>query len=213
MSALNIITKSPNSQLLFRQDVEGDNSAVLTDIYQDDTNIVVWQRTLAHSLAQAADSIIDSQPSLEKLLVVAPQDASAEVEKALGCSSEAAVLAGDIAQLVDMFCCLFDLKRAVLRFSVLDRAMCPRFHVDHVPCRLITTYQGIATEWLPHGFRIMLLIEVNWVQVIWENPMSCPACMITPAISNNWNSAMLLYLRVSYGITMRAQGLFIAHRS
>lgn len=151
MSALNTITKSPNSQLLFRQGVEGDNSAVLTDIYQDDTNIVVWQRTLAHSLAQAADSIIDSQPSLEKLLVVAPQDASAEVEKALGCSSEAAVLAGDIAQLVDMFCCLFDLKRAVLRFSVLDRAMCPRFHVDHVPCRLITTYQGVATEWLPHN--------------------------------------------------------------
>jgi hypothetical protein len=151
MSALNTTTKSPNSQMLFRQGVEGDNSAVLTDIYQDDTNIVVWQRTLANSLAQAADSIIDSQPSLEKLLVVAPQDASAEVEKALGCSPEAAVLAWDIAQLVDMFCCLFDLKRAALRFSVLDRAMCPRFHVDRVPCRLITTYQGIATEWLPYN--------------------------------------------------------------
>ncbi len=28
--------------------------------------------------------------------------------------------------------------------------MCPKFHVDRVPCRLVTTYQGIATEWLPH---------------------------------------------------------------
>ena len=28
--------------------------------------------------------------------------------------------------------------------------MCPRFHVDWVPCRLITTYHGAATEWLPH---------------------------------------------------------------
>ena len=27
-------------------------------------------------------------------------------------------------------------------------AMCPRFHVDQVPCRLITTYQGPATQWL-----------------------------------------------------------------
>ena len=151
MSSLNTMVKSPDSQMLFRQGVEGDNSAVLTDIYQDDTNIVVWQRTLANSLVQAADSVIDSQPSLEKLLVVAPQDASDEVEKALGCSPEATVLAGDIAQLVDMFCCLFDLKRAALRFSVLDRAMCPRFHVDRVPCRLVTTYQGIATEWLPHN--------------------------------------------------------------
>ncbi|MGB1383019.1 MAG: DUF1826 domain-containing protein [Porticoccaceae bacterium] len=151
MSSLNTMAKSPDSQMLFRQDVKGDNSAVLTDIYQEHTNIVVWQRSLANSLAQAADSVIDSQPTLEKLLVVAPQDASVEVEKALGCSPEAAVLAQDIAQLVDMFCCLFDLKRAALRFSVLDRAMCPRFHVDRVPCRLVTTYQGIATEWLPHN--------------------------------------------------------------
>ena len=29
--------------------------------------------------------------------------------------------------------------------------MCPRFHVDWVPCRLITTYLGVATEWLPHN--------------------------------------------------------------
>ena len=28
--------------------------------------------------------------------------------------------------------------------------MCPKFHVDKVPCRLITTYTGVATEWLPH---------------------------------------------------------------
>ncbi len=26
--------------------------------------------------------------------------------------------------------------------------MCPRFHVDHVPLRLITTYAGAASEWL-----------------------------------------------------------------
>jgi hypothetical protein len=47
-------------------------------------------------------------------------------------------------------CCLFDLKRTGLRLTVLSHAMCPRFHVDKIPCRLITTYQGIATEWLPH---------------------------------------------------------------
>jgi hypothetical protein len=33
--------------------------------------------------------------------------------------------------------------------------MCPKFHVDKVPCRLITTYTGAATEWLPHD-------PVNW---------------------------------------------------
>ncbi len=28
--------------------------------------------------------------------------------------------------------------------------MCPKFHVDRVPCRLVTTYSGVATEWLSH---------------------------------------------------------------
>jgi hypothetical protein len=29
--------------------------------------------------------------------------------------------------------------------------MCPRFHVDHVICRLICTYFGSGTEWLPES--------------------------------------------------------------
>ena len=29
--------------------------------------------------------------------------------------------------------------------------MCPRFHVDHVPLRLISTYAGVASEWLEVG--------------------------------------------------------------
>jgi hypothetical protein len=150
MPGLNPMTNRSQPQVLSRQSIQGDHSAVLTDIYQEHNNIVVWQRSLAPQLLQAAESIIASQPSLEKLLVLTPQEAFAQIEESLGSSPEAAVLAGDIAYLVDMFCCLFDLKRAALRFSVLDRAMCPRFHVDRVPCRLVTTYQGIATEWLPH---------------------------------------------------------------
>ena len=149
MSALNSIRN--NSQIQFRQGVEHTEHAVLTDIYQEDTNMGVWKRDLAKNLEQAADAIIESNPTLEELLVVSPEKAFDSVKKVLGSSQEAEVLAEDIAHLVDMFCCLFDLKRGALRMTVLDRAMCPRFHVDRVPCRLVTTYQGIATEWLPHN--------------------------------------------------------------
>ena len=47
-----------------------------------------------------------------------------------------------------MFCCLFELEEVGLRLAVLNQAMCPRFHFDQVPCRLVTTYHGIATQWL-----------------------------------------------------------------
>ncbi|MND87313.1 hypothetical protein D3C80_793080 [compost metagenome] len=29
--------------------------------------------------------------------------------------------------------------------------MCPRFHVDHVPLRLLSTYAGPGSEWLEEG--------------------------------------------------------------
>ncbi len=151
MSALDRMSNNPLPQIQFRQGMKDTQHTVLTDIYQEETNMVVWKRDLANNLEQAADAIIESQPTLEEFLVVSPKEAFDSLKKVLGSSPEAEVLAEDITYLVDMFCCLFDLKRGALRMTVLDRAMCPRFHVDRVPCRLVTTYQGIATEWLPHN--------------------------------------------------------------
>jgi len=151
MSTLDMLSNQSLQPIQFRQGIEDTQHTVLTEIYQEDTNMVVWKRNLANNLEQAADAIIESQPTLEELLVVSPEEAFDAIKKLLGSSPEAEELAEDIANLVDMFCCLFDLKRGALRMTVLDRAMCPRFHVDRVPCRLVTTYQGIATEWLPHN--------------------------------------------------------------
>lgn len=150
MNPLTSITKTPVSAKQIWRSIEGSQLDVLTDIYQEHTNIAIWQRSLAHALIEAANSILDTNPTLQASLVVTPQEANAAVVKALGPTPRAATLSEDIAQLVDMFCCLFDLNRAGLRLTALDRAMCPRFHVDRVPCRLVTTYQGVATEWLPH---------------------------------------------------------------
>lgn len=150
MSALSSLALSPLPDKLFRRYSQGTHLEVLTDIYQENTNIAIWQRSLTNQLIQAADNILETQSNLEQLMVLEPEDAFIKVYKILGETHDAEVLAHDIAKLVDMFCCLFDVTRAALRLTVLDRAMCPRFHVDRVPCRMITTYQGVATEWLPH---------------------------------------------------------------
>ena len=129
---------------------EGNNLDTLGDIYQEDTNMVIWKRELDNAIQKAANVIIDTNPSLEISRVVSPDDTYAEIRNALGLSENASIISKDVANLVDMFCTLFDLKQVGLRLAVLDRAMCPRFHVDRVPCRLLTTYLGVATEWLPH---------------------------------------------------------------
>lgn len=51
--------------------------------------------------------------------------------------------------IADVFATLFDARRLGLRLAHLRRPMCPRFHVDRVPCRVITTFAGTGTEWIP----------------------------------------------------------------
>ena len=124
---------------------------VLADIYQENTNIAVWKRSLTDKLLKASKSVLSTNPDLEISLIVSPQDTISVLQARLDSSKMVMILIEDIHKLVNMFCDLFDLKRVGLRLTSLKHAMCPRFHVDNVPCRLITTYQGIATEWLSHS--------------------------------------------------------------
>jgi len=127
------------------------NPQVLSKIYQEDINIAIWKRELSPELATAAAIFIKENTVKSTRLTVSPDDAFDLLCNALGSDNAAVTLSKDIALLVDMFCCLFDLKYAGLRLTLLDKAMCPRFHVDRIPCRLVTTYQGIASEWLEHA--------------------------------------------------------------
>jgi hypothetical protein len=137
-------------EILTRHASKSCEPDVFSDIYRDDINIVIWQRELSAQLALAANKILKAEARLEIAEVVTPKSVHFKLCKALGETDAVKVLSDDITLLVDMFCCVFDLKKAGLRLTALNRAMCPRFHFDRIPCRLITTYHGVATEWLPH---------------------------------------------------------------
>ena len=146
-----IVTEFPViSNQLWRGNDE-NHVDVLADIYQESTNIAVWKRSLTDKLLKASKSVLSTNPDLEISLIVSPQDTISVLQARLDSSKMVMILIEDIHKLVNMFCDLFDLKRVGLRLTSLKHAMCPRFHVDNVPCRLITTYQGIATEWLSHS--------------------------------------------------------------
>lgn len=134
---------------IFRRAARSKDPKVLGDIYEADTNIVIWQRELSTEIKDSVKHLLSSKPAFQATMTVTPQSALAGVSESLGTTSQKG-LSENIAELVDMFCYLFELKRAGLRLRALDRAMCPKFHVDRVPCRLATTYQGVATEWLDH---------------------------------------------------------------
>ncbi len=128
----------------------GKQAAVLSDIYQDGVNIAVWQRRFDQGFANAVSQYMTANPTISKSLTVSPANAFEVLDYATDGEAPKALLE-DMVQLVDMFCYLFELDEVGLRFATLSGAMCPRFHVDQVPCRLVTTYHGAATEWLANS--------------------------------------------------------------
>jgi len=127
------------------------NPAVLSDIYDPANNIAIWQRELDQKTDTSVDLLFKKTQSLKIAGVATPESGdNAALLEALDGFEGAEVLRHETNELIDMFCYLFDLKRVGLRMTMLESAMCPRFHVDRVPCRLVTTFHGVATEWLPH---------------------------------------------------------------
>ena len=132
-----------------RRTVISDDVSCLPEIYQDDVNMAIWNRALDPLLRASVTRLVMTDPSFQIGLMTTPRSAYKSLIKALP-DSNTDVLAEDITCLVDMFSCLFEVEHVGLRLTVLRGAMCPRFHVDKVPCRLISTYVGPGTQWLEH---------------------------------------------------------------
>lgn len=132
-----------------RKSIQSQDIDVLTNIYNEEINIAIWKRKLSEQIKLSINDFISVNSKFEKSMTVSPQNVYSSLSSFIG-KEDYRTINDNISELVEMFCCLFDLKRAGLRLTVLDKAMCPKFHVDRVPCRLISTFQGEATEWLPH---------------------------------------------------------------
>ncbi len=131
---------------------ESNYPEIFTDFFQYDCAMVIWRRTISPKLHSSISELMKSNHALEFNKSVSPQSVLNEIFENLPGYDRVAELTKDIAELVRMFCNLFDQKQAVLRLETIKSTTCPRFHVDNVPCRLITTYSGSCTQWLPDQF-------------------------------------------------------------
>ncbi|MBC54502.1 MAG: succinylglutamate desuccinylase [Gammaproteobacteria bacterium] len=130
--------------------------AGLSAIYSEGINLAEWHRPGSAAVRGFASELVRHNPnfSLRQVLPVDDDENALaslipEADKTLQHARIAFLQ--DIRLLCDMYACLFELQQIGLRMTVLNRAMCPKFHVDHVVCRLICTYVGTGTEWLPES--------------------------------------------------------------
>jgi len=145
ISHSSIVVDPVQNKPTYPSDIE---PSVLTDIYSPNNNIAIWKRTLPVEVAEAIDEMLGVRKALALVKCVSPDNVAEYIQDKLSGYACAEALSEDIKLIVDMFCCLFDVEEAGLRLTMLDSAMCPKFHVDQIPCRLVTTYTGTATQWL-----------------------------------------------------------------
>ena len=150
MSAVSSVTTEAIQCFTSRKAAVNYHPSVFADIYQENINIAIWERDLATDTKSCIDQFLQSHSNYQTSLIVKPNTVINKLIESENAFVNAQAFCKDIYELVEMFCVLLDIERVGLRLTVLDRAMCPRFHVDRVPCRLVCTYSGVTSEWLPH---------------------------------------------------------------
>ncbi|MFP2768972.1 DUF1826 domain-containing protein [Oceanisphaera sp. KMM 10153] len=150
---------------------QNGSPAILTRIYEPDCQLAVWRRLLPAAVLDYITGLERQDYPLNLREVLPTEAVTATLSARLPDFPGRDDFVADVQQLAEMFACLFDLKRVGIRLAGLQTAMCPRFHVDRVPCRLVTTYTGPGTHWLNPAQRHQLLDEggrepEQWQQLV-----------------------------------------------
>ena len=136
--------------------VRGQTPEIMTRILDENVNLAIWQRQLPVHIVDFGALLLALDEPLADAIVIDMPNEKAQPNLA-GLAARFNDLEGyagfiaDVSWLVSAYACLLGAKRVGLRLRALDKAMCPRFHVDHVPVRLITTYAGVGSQWLEEG--------------------------------------------------------------
>jgi hypothetical protein len=130
--------------------------AGLAQLFEPEVNVVVVARPPRSALERAAEGLRAGSWSSLSVVLEAPHDEASRtrpipsVRGVLPPGIDPAPLEEELWGLAEVLADLTGAGAVGLRLARLDRAMCPRFHVDHVAVRCVATYSGPSTEWLDH---------------------------------------------------------------
>ncbi|WP_343218239.1 MULTISPECIES: DUF1826 domain-containing protein [unclassified Halomonas] len=128
----------------------GQDISVLPRIFEEAVNIAIFERPMPAEIALSAQAQCRTERAWQYSWLGQPDDAMvADLLRQLPAPEAAKPLVDDIATIAEAMAFLFETRTVGLRLRLFDGAMCPRFHCDNLPVRLVTTYVGPGSEWLP----------------------------------------------------------------
>ncbi|BBI54157.1 hypothetical protein HORIV_65780 [Vreelandella olivaria] len=141
----------PTTQLTLPEHAACDHDiSVLPRIFEDAINIAIFQRPLPADIAFSAQAQCQTERAWQYSWLGHPDETfAADLLRHLPAPDAAAPLVEDMATIAEAVAFLFDTQTVGIRLRLLNSAMCPRFHCDNLPVRMVTTYFGPGSEWLP----------------------------------------------------------------
>ena len=127
----------------------GPDLGVLAEVFDEAVTIAIMQRQLDSAMRASIAAQCAAQPWELAWRGVPDTALEQALTRSMPAPQQAAELIADVRLLAEAVACLFDVEALGIRMRLLDGAMCPRFHCDNLPVRLVTTYSGPGSEWLP----------------------------------------------------------------
>lgn len=127
-----------------------EDVSVLDRIRREGVELVSWRREVPSGLEGHLVEWAARYPAeFDEVLSMSSYDLSPAVHGLSGLIR--AWLTLDVAVLLGRFAELSGSGRLRVSFGAVRTDQCRKFHVDHVRYRLVTTYAGPGTEWVPGG--------------------------------------------------------------
>ena len=127
----------------------GASPVSLGEIVSAEKSVAVWQRQVDKTIATYFENTFESL-GLGIRSVFSMASLKSNLNELLPEADGKTAAINDIYLLADMLTCLFDCDGVGLRLAPLCEAMCPKLHVDKIAVRMVSTYLGEGTEWLPN---------------------------------------------------------------
>ncbi|XDD43815.1 DUF1826 domain-containing protein [Leptospira sp. WS60.C2] len=122
---------------------------VLNEIHKKGVNIAIWKRKPSKNILSYLDSIArDKHFSLE----IDSKDLK-QMETILPKSNTVSNLefAKEIKKLSIIYENITNQKEHTIQITTVDKMQCPLFHVDFLAYRMMCTYTGPGTQWIPNS--------------------------------------------------------------
>jgi len=137
--------------------VESNQLRDLKKIYSNDVELVSIARTNSTTVEELSQRLLEPRTPLKlqwKQTLKDHETADSQLPETID-TEVRSTLVGLIVESSEVFVELMKCSQIGVRLATLRSPMCPRFHVDQIPCRMIITLAGMGTEWIPNK-------GVNW---------------------------------------------------